>query len=172
MSRLIMFSRVFPKGNVKEGKPTFFPEGIWTFLLGKGMPDVYDFAGNYMRECDVKDIDLDTSKLKLHTIRKGNRWKVGDWFSPRVWSGKPYRSKTVALYHDMQVKQVFEIEIKDSRITIEGQYFGSYVDGAFTDNIEKLAENDCLSLYEFVHWFGNKHFKGQIICWSENVKYV
>lgn len=46
---------------------------------------------------------------KEHTIRKGKRWKVGDKFSPRIWSGKPYKSKQIILAPDTEIKQVFDI---------------------------------------------------------------
>lgn len=36
--------------------------------------------------------------------------KVGDKFSPRVWSGKPYRSKMITIAPDIEVKQIWDFE--------------------------------------------------------------
>jgi len=40
--------------------------------------------------------------------------------------------------------------------------------------LEQLANNDGLTLEDFIHWMYNKKeeaFEGQIICWDENIEY-
>lgn len=50
---------------------------------------------NEIDELCFNSVGLDDtiSDQKHHTIRAGNRFKTGDYFSPRVWSGSPYNSK-------------------------------------------------------------------------------
>jgi hypothetical protein len=99
---------------------------------------------------------------KVHTIRAGHRWKAGDWFNPRVWSGKPYTSKQITFAPDIQVKKVWNIQRDDYGIfSIEGKdIYG----------IDTLAKNDGLTtddLWRWIKW----PMEGQIICWSDEIKY-
>jgi hypothetical protein len=102
---------------------------------------------------------------KYHTIRTGNRWLVGDTFSPRVWSGKPYNSKQVTIAPDIEIKKVFSFEIKDNSLFIDGKEL------THSQWIE-LAKNDGLKVDEMLNWFRYPHeFSGQIICWTPNIEY-
>lgn len=166
MSKVITFSRVFPKGNKREGQPTFFVEKIYKSLfLMKTVPPELASSFNFAIMNDDKYFP------KHHTIRGGNRWKVGDKFSPRVWSGKPYNSKQIILADDIEIKKVLNIEIINQKVIINGVFFGEYARGFYDDNVATLANNDGLSLVDFENWFGNKFFQGQIICWSDAVSY-
>ena len=164
MSKVITFSRVFPKYHPKAGQPTYFVEQIYNSLFSKN--NLMD----YPKGLDIEDTIMG---VKKHTIRNGNRWKVGDKFSPRVWSGNPYNSKQIILCEDLEVKKVFDFEIK----IVE-------VDGGFAsigflnekrvspDFLMEIAENDGLILEDFLAWFQfPKSFKGQVICWSDAVSY-
>ena len=121
MSKVITFSRVFPAYHPKKGQPTFFVEKIWqSFGINPLFPspslsihnthlpyDIVHLVGDdlvYLHEYDPKH----------HTIRAGNRWKVGDKFSPRVWSGKPYNSKQIIIAPDIEIKKVWEFEINEN----------------------------------------------------------
>ena len=170
MSRVITFSRVFPKYHPKAGQPTYFVEKLWESigLPNKeycfNLPDEYQ---NFMR--------ADSSEVwaKHHTIRNGNRWKVGDKFSPRVWSDKPYNSKQIILCEDLEVKKVFDFEIKIVEVD-EGFSLKWFLNHkkVSPDFIMEIAENDGLLLEDFIAWFQfPKSFKGQIICWSDHVNY-
>lgn len=118
---------------------------------------------------------------KHHTIRSGNRWKVGDKFSPRVWgadinpkSGRSgaYHSKQIILCDDVEIKQIYQIRIwRESllnwRIYINGQIISA-------PKITELAKNDGLSHTDLLEWFNvpvEKNFEGQIICWSDDASY-
>lgn len=106
----------------------------------------------------------DNYKAKHHTIRAGNRWKVGDKFSPRVWSKKPYNSKHIIIAPDIEVKKIWDFEIKDSEVIINGCLYNG--------KAKELIKNDGLKEMEFWQWFKfPKPFKGQIICWNENIEY-
>ncbi len=159
------FARYFPKTHPNVGVPTYFVEKIYKSLyVVKSIPAelVNDF--NYLIMND------DNFLPKNHTIRKGNRWKIGDKFSPRVWSGKPYNSKQITIAPDIIITKIYDIRILvldfgrlslQCVITIDGKPF---------DRIEDLAMNDGLHIDDFLNWFLNKKsetFSGQIICWKD-----
>jgi hypothetical protein len=131
---------------------------------------------------------------KKHTIRSSKyRWKAGDKFSPRIWTGKPYRSPQQELSCGvLTVVNTWDILIKPhdyshfpliylSRANVEVNDKGSlYVHlcsffGSNCRNIgrqceRQLAMNDGLSLDDFFAWF-TLPFKGQIICWDKDLNY-
>jgi len=164
MSKVITFSRTFPSYHPRAGEPTFFVEKIWACLADMQIcfkiPPYfidYDFHQYY------------NATPKVHTIRSGNRWKIGDKFSPRVWSGKPYKSKQVAIAPDIEIKKIYHIDISptfDVRLdSLEFPFENGYGD--------TMAKNDGLALKDFQNWFSTLPFSGQIICWDEprNYKY-
>jgi len=156
MSRPIMFSKVFLKGHPKEGVPTLFRDGFLKCL--------YEMK---LLEMPLPNVCLFNIPIpKSHTIRAGHRWKVGDFFSPREWSGKPYRSKQTTLFDDVRVEKVYDTRITDD--------FRIFVDGfEIINHIEDLAHNDGLTLHDFMFWFAKSlPFDGQIICWNKDVDYT
>lgn len=161
MARVITFSRTFPSYHPKAGRPTYFVEKIWestkTFseisLPGNVL---FDEQYRYLRNPFVP---------KHHTIRAGHRWKVGDWFSPRVWSGKPYNSKQIQFAPEIQIKQIWDVEFdEDACLWI----YSDKEKGAGV--LHRVAKNDGLSLTDLMTWF-NKPFTGQIICWNDKINY-
>lgn len=157
MSRVITFSRFFPKYHSRAGKPTFFVEAFYNSLAAEGKFISYAMGVN---------IDDIARWSKKHTIRKGDRWKAGDKFSPRVWSDVPYNSKQIILCDDVEIKQVWSLEVKDDA------YFYLNDVRIGLNQINIIAENDGLTREMFLDWF--KHplpFKGQIICWTSDVQY-
>jgi hypothetical protein len=163
MSRVITFSRVFPSYHPRKGEDTNFIRGLIISLKGK--------------EVAALNFGFDPEKYipKHHTIRQGNRWKVGDKFSPRVWSGKPYYSKQITIAPDIEIKKVWDIEICDwcaMPSFIEGAppKFLT-INGKICHDLELLAKNDGLSLIDLLYWFDKPFFKGQIICWNEKINY-
>lgn len=167
MSKVITFSRVFPKYHPKAGQPTFFVEKIYKSLfIMKCVPPELATDFNFAVMND------DNYKAKHHTIRNGSRWKVGDKFSPRIWSGKPYNSKQIILSNDVEIKQIYQVRIwRESllnwRIYINGEIISA-------PKISELATNDGLTHKDLLDWFNlpiEKNFEGQIICWSDAVSY-
>jgi hypothetical protein len=149
---------VFPKHHPKAGQPTGFIEKIFHSIY-KDKPSMFFDA-------KLGDIWLNPhlTGVKHHTIRSGNRWKVGDKSSPRVWSGKPYASKQIAIADDLEIKQIFDFQIANNEIYINGKK-------SSRSNID-LAINDGLDYKDLLNWFQfPKPFKGQIICWNESVNY-
>lgn len=165
MSKVITFSRVFPSTHPKKGEPTYFIEKIWECI---GLPSK-DYSFNLPDEY-VIFLRADSSEIwsKSHTIRNGNRWKVGDKFSPRVWSGKPYCSIQIIIAPDIEIKKVFDIEIyPTSEVLINGKFFCSFG----SENWHTLCKNDGLNPLDMRNWFSKLPFKGQIICWDNSINY-
>jgi len=177
MSKVITFSLYFPGYHPRKGEPTYFVEkihhNIWHSIpddwmdaqsmiwdLNKHLPRkiVHDFIESLDMEANFADIS------KGHTIRYGNNFKVGDLFSPRVWSGKPYGSKQIIIAPDIQVKKSWDFESTHDEIYLNGiTILGS-------KTVDHIAKNDGLTIEDFFRWF-NKPFEGQIICWNENINY-
>lgn len=188
MRRVTMFSRVFPAYHPLAGQPTRFVEKFlqWYWdnhdLPYYSLYEMIDQLNDVQREEVIENFmdEIDQEKgyrHKVHTIRAGERYKPGDMMSPRVWLGKPYRSKQLIIAPDIEIKQVWDFEIKtaykelpldyDTDIIINHNFY-------HTDNeiMKRLADNDGLSLAELLQWFKYpKPFKGQIVCWDENIKY-
>ncbi len=168
MSKVITFSTAFPKYHPKAGQPTYFVERLHKSLDGyreierlEVTPDLMPFF-NFAEygNCDPKH----------HTIRSGNRWKVGDKFSPRIWSEIPYQSKQIIIAPDIEIKKIYDFYIDPLS--------GDYVLDGFPVKIDKLkiiATNDGFTeLDDFELWFKLKkgeYFYGQIICWNDEIDY-
>lgn len=187
--RVITFSRYFPKGHPKAGEPTFFVEKIWKGLkTGNHRDGEYSIwtkhprlmkAGYWQLPHLWRDQMCDkTFKPKYHTIRAGNRWKVGDMFSPRVWSGKPYRSKQIEFAPPIEIKKIWNI-----RIEIDEPFHVFIFELTEKKNeflmlpTSDVAKNDGLTYDDFKQWFKphckkrEDFFLGQIICWNEKIDY-
>lgn len=158
MSKVITFSRVFPSYHPKKGDPTYFVEKLLSSIN-------YKYYDEY-RQFNPR-LSVDSFEPKHHTIRAGHRWKVGDKFSPRAWSGKPYNSKQIIIAPDVEIKKIWDIGL-----IIRGDFKEFYCgDCDLTGtSISLLAKNDGLEINDLFNWF-NKPFEGQIICWNENIKY-
>lgn len=170
MAKVITFSRVFPKGHPKQGDRTNFVEAVYKSL--------------YVMKCIPKELEDTFNQAvflngfaKNHTIRKGHRFNKGDYFSPRVWgddvnpkSGRSgaYHSKQIIIASDIEIVKTWSIEIfPTNEVTINGKFFCSFG----SENWIKLSKNDGLSPEDMKNWFSKLPFKGQIICWNENIEY-
>lgn len=169
MARVITFSRTFPVYHPKAGQQTFFVEKILNGIATKssnGIVDLYSLNADVRAIVNDFALLCDGDDIKHHTIRSGNRWKAGDYFSPRVWSAKPYASPMITIAPDIKIEKVWDILINLSieRILINGQELLEWP-------LLTLAENDGLSVDDFIYWFGKKEFTGQIICWNKEIEY-
>lgn len=182
--KILTFSRFFPKGHIREGQPTFFVEQIWKGFYQDGKcPDLVD---KWIKEytAHIPEIgSYNNAGIKGHTIRAGNRWKVGDKFSARVWSGAPYRSKQVE-FAQLEVKKVWKFEI----VFDHGEYADD-IQNVFkidegdehdldqqSELLQVIAQNDGLTIEDFISWFsihpkGKGEYNGQIISWDEKITY-
>lgn len=177
MSRVLTFSRTYPSYHPKAGQPTYFVEKIWKSLTPINSP-IVPYWMTHTKDLPNTNVEKSTPwdyDPKHHTIRAGNRWKPGDKFSPRVWSGQPYNSKQIIFAPDIEVKKVWDFDIIGSDFYLSGRHeYGE--SGGF--EISQVAKNDGLSTTDFLEWFmlspefeKKKEFKGQIICWNSEIKY-
>lgn len=169
--RRITFSRTFPYYHPKAGQPTRFVEKIWKSLwdiaatdkdkIGViGHSEEYD---SHFHPGDVGIINIHNYEPKHHTIRAGKKWKVGDKFLPVVWSGKPYRSKQIIIAPPIEVKKVWDFDVRNDAMYVGGHPVVDYIE---------IAKNDGLMMDDFLAWFQYpKPFDGQIIAWNENINY-
>jgi hypothetical protein len=171
MSRVLTFSTVFPSYRPRAGQPTYFVEKLWRAMLELkliGLIETVRYESNYQQffPCQfTPEENIVNHTPKYHTIRAGHRWKVGDKFSPRVWSGKAYRSKQVIIGPDIEVKKVWDIEKHHDFFMINGN-------GVLAREVSELAKNDGLDELDLRHWFGKEpKFSGQIICWNDKIEY-
>ena len=159
MSKVITFSRVFPKHHKRHLQDTFFVSSIVLSLLNEEYkPSIYN-----TKLCSEDDLVF--SWPKHHTIRSGNRFKVGDKFHARIWSDKTYRSKQIEICSDVLIKKIYSF----SKDLISDDF---YLNGKKLNNnqLNIVASNDGLLIDDFLSWF-NKPFNGQIICWSDAIDY-
>lgn len=164
--KVLTFSQYFPKIHPKAGQQTYFREKIWAGLADK--------VEGFKIPDEITDWDWHqyyNAYPKWHTIRAGNRWKVGDKFSPRIWSGKPYASKQIEFAPPIEIKKIWTFEMDPCGVySIDGYYVLEEKAN------ELLAKNDGLTDYDMQFWFmpnidKPKEFKGQILCWNESVDY-
>lgn len=183
MARVITFSRQFPAYHPKAGQLTFFVEK----LLRSFCKDD-DLSGSTENEyfeyyCELAE-DLNLTGLpditpKYHTIRAGNRWKAGDTFSPRVWSGKPYNTTQITIAPDIKIVKTWEFEIVPAAWFDESKFLINGVQITDSKVLKELSLNDGLSPQDFAGWFSGgkmmdsnrKAFQGQVICWNPDINY-
>lgn len=178
---LIPFSRYFPSKHPRSGEPTYFVEAVLTQL---GID--YTSHDYFMQLCqlnpDRSEIMLEEFQENLsenivpksHTIRATEKWKPGMLFLPVVWSGAPYRTKQIRFAPGVEVKKTWSFQI----INCIDRRFYLIEDNEFDEfKVGNVANNDGLSLEDFERWFlchpkaRDNGFKGQIICWNENIQY-
>lgn len=151
---VITFSRHFQKEHPNEGKNTYFVPKIMSGLLQLGLvPESYQ--SSYYREFEPK----------FHTVRRGNRFKVGDTFDPRIWKGNPYKSKQFQFAPRLTVSKVWQFDIDP----LTRNYLLNGIELHY-HQIKRIATNDGLEMDDFECWFP-KEFRGQIICWNNKIEY-
>jgi len=179
MSKVITFSRVFPSYHPRAGKETYFVEKVWKSLcpnvpdlMKRPFVDHIEAYNNLTANTPTAElVEFEDLTPKHHTIRAGHRWKVGDWFSPRVWSGKPYNSKQITFAPDIQIKKIIDFSILSGAICI-GEWIMDGETEGHHETVERLAMNDGLSKSDLLQWFRYpKAFDGQILCWNGQIEY-
>lgn len=166
-------SRIFPEAHPRKGEQTFFIEKIWRSLQVDGKPTVemekyivaycqYLNATKQLTDEYIKGTE--NINPKPHTIRSANKVKVGDFIQFFCWSGKPYRSRWIRPLPPIEVKKVWDFEIK---------YHGFYLNEEPCGlRMDIISANDGLNHKDLCDWFEYpKPFAGQIICWNENIDY-
>jgi hypothetical protein len=167
--KVITFSRTYPSYHPKAGQPTYFVEKVWSAFDKLGLPKLNSISEDLVPDSILSR--LEDFQPKYHTIRAGHRWKAGDWFSPRVWSGKPYASKQIQFAPDIQIKKVWRFNTDGCDFFINDRLV-AYSSSPNELFLTELATNDGLSEDDLLAWFQYPtEFDGQIICWNESINY-
>ena len=160
-------------------KPNYFVRKILFGLIKGGVCKFSDFDhyNNLHREKFGVDFEnkIEYKEGKIHTIRAGNRWRVGmviDFFiNTRTINMFRFAPK-IAAKHVQKIKinwvQDYGNDLKIVCIEIDNQPFIElYTDLAIgSDKLIKLAINDGFeSASDFLNYF-NKDFTGQLIFWA------
>lgn len=177
--RVITFSTKFQSKHPRKGEPTYFVEAILTqlgidytnhdyFLLLKELNNKFTDDQLYLFFQELSE----NIQPKSHTIRASHRFKEGDFFSPRVWSGKPFATPQIIFAPPVEIKKIYTISIyRGNDVKIRrglSTYFCSYMSPGF----DTLCKNDGLSVIDLYDWFKMPcRFDGKIICWNENINY-
>ncbi len=192
MAKVITYSRKFPAYHPRKGEMTQFAEKFLidlkvSFKSKDYLEILYNLNAKNLASGKLSITDLNFFQMTLiafpdtdgkkHTVRGGKRFNAGDYFSPRVWSGKPYDSPQIIFWYDTPVKKTFDFNIINptGNIVIKKRIIYRQIGQniRWHSDIFKLASNDgFLLLTDLLAWFKYpKPFDGQIICWNENVKY-
>lgn len=200
MKRQLIFSRKYPANHPKKGQPTNFVEKIWAgrdeFEMNKFFTDNKRADEEFNAALFYPEQDFEP---KLHTIRNGNRRKVGDVIIPCVWElpGGLYKkgNRKIQFAPEMEVVKIWDftcivdhdgdmnmwIQKEDSTIfTIS--HFRMKVGYVYSppESVKKfrdLCKNDGLLEDDLINWFQgmltkkNNKFSGQILCWNKDLEY-
>lgn len=177
----LSFSTKWPKHmGAKAGEPNYFVEKILaSYKYAFDSPDrkTYPFSPSIYESCAPK----------IHTIRKGNRWKRGMGIHAVINNRTSKRYQFAPFFNCVSVQEIEIIDVSDIhasnvdhtvyvlltnnkshdkvlclayQIKIDGNFLNRY-------DMEELAINDGFdSLYDFFCYF-NTDFKGQIIHWTD-----
>lgn len=179
---VITISRNFLKGHPREGQQTFFVEKMIQWYWDTQAPKYHnvlemllelngDKFHEYYLSRFIDSLDSSVNEWKGHTIRNGFRYKEGDKFSPRVWSGDPYKTPQIQILPDLTVKKAWFFGFQGGAFNLGGRVFDGEVESHW-ELLEQIAHNDGLETQEFLAWFKYpKSFDGQIICWNDRINY-
>lgn len=185
--KVLTFSRQFPKGHPKAGRPTWFVEKIWKSIWdaheGGNNPlhpwwEKYDEAFPLWKKGFNVNENIHVHQPKHHTIRAGSRFKPGDMASLRVWTGLPRRSKQIE-FAQVEVKKTWPVNIhivgKELLWQLPGIGTGGF--DTLSEGLNIISQNDGMEVQDFIDWFAihpkkqEQKFTGQIICWNETIEY-
>lgn len=183
--KVLTCSRTFPAGHPRKGEPTYFVEKILGSLLqseeitiGRCIELARQVFAKDHPMCSYNAIrTYDCKPFKPHTIRNGARFSPGEMVSLRVWQlpgGRYVKGNKQIEFAQVEVKKVWPVEIYATEFVFEFKVNGIALD---KEGQEQVALNDGLNLIDFYNWFRihpkkkGQVFKGQIICWSNEINY-
>lgn len=153
--RDIKFSTHFPKYHPRAGESTHFVEKIWTAFLDTGKMISLFAVVDYEKLREVhKNFHKKDWTPKRTTIRAGHRWKKGDFFVPKIWTGRPRWSKPIAICEPLEV-----LETEGLEIALSGSWWLNE-EGITMEEFKEIASQDGFdNVDDFELWFNIK--KGQ-----------
>lgn len=126
---ILILARIFPKGHPDAGQVTRF---ITSLSQGS---KIHTIRGNY----------ADWEKKVQDVLRGDARISI------RIWKGKPYRSRQVEL---LSLDKDSGVGVQKLRsFDDENAYFISDKGNVFPVSLQKMANNDGLSVNEWKGWF-------------------
>lgn len=193
MARVIMFSQNFPnKMGDLAGAPTYFPCKFINAQNPEGKKVINDWYldkyGMRWREAfrergfiykgGVVKMKF-SNGFKPHTIRTDTNkiYKSGAELSPRIWAGRPYRSKQFQFAPNVFISSIQKLTVRLGKtkkmviVEVDGDLLGMYhieykEEILFKNkeySITDLAKNDGFpDVHSFFGWFGHK-YEGRII---------
>ena len=183
MTKIIHYSQKYPDYHPMAGRPTFFVEKFLNYQVGLSWHEPWyeeklmslpeNEGKQHLVRDFIKNLSTEERTTKRHTVRGDYRWFPGSRFSPRVWSGVPYKSKTIAFWPETTVHKIWEMvwDGEDPYPFINSKMIGF-------DVMEALAKNDGLTRQSLTEWFKlspkfkiSGKFTGIIICWDPILSY-
>jgi len=176
------FSTKWPDGTLTNF-PVLILHGLMLHATERKELSILDF---FMRQLlALQDyqaiVGPSTGHPKLHTIRKGNRWKAGNQID--FWINQRSEDMT-RIAPRVPVTSVQGLEIRYSepiytgpntyveiKISIDGEHYGTIVNNGgkvtvMTNRVNALILNDGFpNAKDFLNWF-SEDFTGQIIHWT------
>ena len=141
---VITLSRHFLANHKRAGEETHFKE---KFILGQGLTD-YDTPS--MAKIHTIRANYPLWEKRIKEVQEGRAV-----LSIRQWTGKPYRSKQVEI---AMLTAENGVGVQKARIMPEANFliaidenYDKYLCTA--DEIEKIAQNDGLSIEDWKEWF-------------------
>lgn len=147
-----------------DGTDTNFVSKIWASLLTDPHYYIKPECDAFIGQEFVKNAD--NFFPKIHTIRKGRRWRAGNRIHFKQWTGAPYRSKTFCFAPTYTCASVQNVAVEPPTACSRGRL---YIDGKelIQSEIEELAINDGFDSADcFFKWFNEETDNLQLIHWT------
>ena len=171
MKKEITFSREFPSA-IREGGKTLFVEKVLNGIGVEYQSERYfqqllalneealsnDVLSYAELEHFWKSLEK-TDEKKLHTIRRLQRYQVGDVLTPAVWSAAPNLSPFIIFAEDVEVTYCPDL-LQD-----EALHWHLHNKRLSEEELCTIANNDGLSLPELRAWFQSPT-QAQLVCWT------
>jgi hypothetical protein len=160
----ISFTKVFFRDHPRFNEKTNFPVKLWKAFDELGYKTFQYSEASLDDDSDYYRLCKDDIKPKWSSIRRNRNYTKGTKVSPRVWNGPPRKSGQILLAEPIKIYEEYPIEINDNFV-LGGQ---KLTDG----EIENIALNmeGYENMQDFFDWF-KRGIKGQIVIWSNNIKF-
>lgn len=169
MSREITFSLNFPATHPDGGQPTYFMEKIWKMLYQEDN-NFYETL-NFIQAIDEHFINRPCVNLEEFepkyqiVITTGEHFQLNEYIKPVIYAETDNEDEVIQFAPLLQIKQIFTFQIKGTDYLLNGKKL-SLADLTF------VAKNSGMTADQFECVFsGLKEFSGQILCFSDKVKY-
>lgn len=153
-------------------QPNYFIQKIWKAIPDATLGILSDYYSAHMDKFGYCWDTYQPPRPKLHTIRRGHRWKPGMKIHMVINNRTPRRFQFAPVIRCVSVQ---DIEIKEKVMTPfpcyktnDQRVFTVNVDGKYLigDRIMDIAINDGFDSADHFFEYFNEDFEGQIIHWT------